>query len=180
MINTSVKSGSFRVNVPISKNEDYCVFPKYSEIKEYQQRVVPMITMNELADGWVQMVPIAKNYIKTFQDENKLNTRKVSNIYRLKVNLAQLPPYLWHRMKYYYDNGEPTNKFTVRNGMFYYLVEPTNVDDEIRELAGILNHAYDVDYKQRVNELLTVLKDNDVYGWVVIKAKNMYRISQNI
>ncbi len=175
MVEISTKNGSFRVNVPIAKNEEYCVFPKYSEIKEYQQRVVPMITMNELADGWHQIVPQAKNYIKTFQDENQLKTRKVSNIYRLKVNLAQLPPYLWHRMQHYYYNGDATNNFTVRNGMYYYMVEATNVDEEIRELANILKQAHDIKHKQRVYELLNILKDNDIYGWVVIKAKNMYK-----
>ena len=74
MIETSNKNGSFRINVPISKNEDYCVFSKYSEIKEYKQVTVPMITMNELADGWHQVVPKAKNFIKTYKDETLLNT----------------------------------------------------------------------------------------------------------
>jgi hypothetical protein len=63
---------------------------------------------------------------------------------------------------------------TVNNGYHYYTVMKTNVDDEIRELAHILRQVRCPKYKDRVHELLNILKDNDVYGWVIIKAKAMY------
>ncbi len=174
-----VKNGSFRVDVPIMNtfitSDINCVSPRECEIKEKVRHNVQMITMNELADGWYQVVPKAKHYMKNITDEKGITTRiKCSNIFRTRVNLAQLPPYLWHRMQRYYKDGEFTENFTVRNGLHYYMVEHTNVDDEIRELASILQKHVSKEYKERVHELLNILKDNDVHGWVVIKANRLY------
>jgi hypothetical protein len=54
------------------------------------------------------------------------------------------------------------------------MIERTNVDDEIRELAKILKNPFEKCFKERVNELLNILKDNDVHGWVVVKANRLY------
>jgi len=72
-------------------------------------------------------------------------------------------------MQYYNENTK-----TVNNGYHYYIVEATSVDDEIRELVNILKESVQAEHKERVHELLTILKDNDVYGWVIIRAKSMY------
>ena len=67
------------------------------------------------------------------------------------------------------------NTHYVSNGIHHYIVEKSNVDDEIYELAAILQNPVLSKYKERVHELLNILKDNDVYGWLVIRAKSMYR-----
>ncbi len=169
-----VRNGSFHVSIPIGKNmEDgvICYPSKYYEQVDSKTYTVQMLTQNDYADGWQQIVPNAKRYVKKFVDsEGNQQIRYLSNAYRMKVNLAQLPEYLWNRMKYYDENTK-----TANNGYHHYTVEATNVDDEIKELVNLLKNPPLPELKERVHELLTILKDNDVYGWVVIKAKNMYR-----
>jgi hypothetical protein len=41
-------------------------------------------------------------------------------------------------------------------------------------LAKILEQPVEKAFKERVHELLNVLKDNDVHGWLVIKANRLY------
>lgn len=178
-ITKPIKNGSFRVDIPVMttfiESTINCVSPKECIIKEKVRHNVPMISMNDLADGWHQVVPKAKYYMKTVSDEKGVTTKiKCSNIFRTKVNLAQLPPYLWHRMQRYYKDGELTQNHTVRNGLHYYMIEQTNVDDEIRELAKILEQPVNKSFNERVHDLLNVLKDNDVHGWLVIKANRFY------
>ncbi len=168
-----VRNGSFRVNIPIGKNmgEGVVAFsPKQYEQADTKTYTVQMLTQNDYADGWRQIVPRAKTFVKKFVDsEGNQQIKHFSNAYRMKINLAQLPEYLWHRMEYYNETTK-----TVNNGYHYYIVEATSVDDEIRELASILKNPALPEFKERVHELLTILKDNDVYGWVVIRAKSMY------
>jgi hypothetical protein len=169
-----VRNGSFRVYVPIGKDMGEGVIaysPRYYEQVDTKVYTVQMLTQNDYADGWQQVVPRAKKYVKKFTDtEGNQLVRNFSNAYRMKVNLAQLPEYLWHKMHFYDENTK-----TVNNGYHYYIVEATNVDDEIHELANILKYPVLPEFKERVHELLTILKDNDVYGWVVIRAKAMYK-----
>ncbi len=174
---SSHRNGSFHVNIPIARNYEQtdsngvnCISPKYYEKIDDASYTVQMLTQNDYADGWQQIVPRAKHYTKRYTDtEGNLVSRLYSNAYRMKVNLAQLPEHLWHRMVYVDETMH-----TVNNGYHYYTVMRTNVDDEIRELAYILRQTLCLSYKERVHELLNILKDNDVYGWVVIKAKAMY------
>jgi hypothetical protein len=169
-----VRNGSFRVTVPMlhEKVEDVVtISPRNYEQVETNTITVQMLTQNDYADGWRQVVPRAKTFVKKFVDtEGNQQIRHFSNAYRMKVNLAQLPEYLWHRMQYYNETTK-----TVNNGYHYYIVEATSVDDEIRELVNILKNPAQLEHKERVHELLTILKDNDVYGWVVIRAKSMYK-----
>jgi hypothetical protein len=172
------RNGSFRVNVPIARNYEpggssgcASIFPKFYEEVDRVSNTVQMLTQNDYAEGWRQVVPRAKHYTKRFVDsEGNTVSRLYSNAHRMKVNLAQLPEYLWHRMNFINDT-----MYSVNNGYHYYYVMNTNVDDEIRELAQILRKTVCPSYSNRVNELLTILKDNDVYGWVVIKAKALYK-----
>jgi hypothetical protein len=158
-----IRNGSFRVTIPM--------VPDVLGQVDTKTCTVQMLTQNDYADGWRQVVPRAKTFIKKFVDlEDNQQIRHYTNAYRMKINLAQLPEYLWHRMKYYNENTK-----TVNNGYHYYIIESTSVDDEIRELVNILKVPVQAKYKERVHELLTILKDNDVYGWVVIRAKSMYR-----
>lgn len=173
-----IKNGSFHVTVPICRqvedgNGSYvnCFFPKDYEQVDSKSYTVQMLTQNDYADGWRQIVPHAKRYSKRYTDtEGNEIIRTFSNAFRMKINLAQLPEYLWHRMQYVDDNTK-----SVRNKIHHYIIERTNVDEEIYELANILKQHVDKEHKERVHELLNILKDNDVYGWIVIRAKSMYK-----
>jgi hypothetical protein len=132
---------------------------------------VQMLTQNDYADGWRQVVPSAKRSYKRYTNtDGDIFTKSYLNVFRMKINLAQLPEYLWHRMQYVNDDTQ-----YVSNGIHHYIIEKTNVDDEIHELANILKNPPFPEYKERVHELLNILKDNDVYGWLIIRAKAMYR-----
>jgi hypothetical protein len=174
-----VKNGSFQVSIPMGRkvNEEElvnglsCYFPKEFEQMDTSIYTVQMLTQNDYADGWRQIIPNAKRYYKKYTNTNgDTHLKSYLNAFRMKINLAQLPEYLWHRMQYVDDNTH-----YVSNCIHHYIIEKSNVDDEIYELVNILKQHHKSEYKERVNELLTILKDNDVYGWVVIRAKSMYR-----
>jgi hypothetical protein len=173
-----IKNGSFRVVVPISRqivDSDgsvvNCFFPKDYEQVDSKAYTVQMLTQNDYADGWRQIIPSAKRYSKTYKDlEGNEIIKSYSNAFKMKINLAQLPEYLWHRMQYIDDNTK-----SVRNRIHHYIIEKTNVDDEIRELGDLLKQHVESKHRERVYELLNILKDNDVYGWLVIRAKAMYK-----
>jgi hypothetical protein len=175
--NGSHRNGSFHVSFPIARNYEsnesggiVSIFPKYYEVLDHVSYTVQMLTQNDYAEGWQQIVPKAKYYSKVYTDtEGNTVSRLYSNAYRMKVNLAQLPEYLWHRMIYVDETMH-----TVNNGTHHYTIMSTNVDAEIRQLAHILHKVPSNEYKDKVFELLNILKDNDVYGWVVIKAKSLY------
>ena len=176
-----VRNGSFRVNIPIARNYEtektngcVSIFPKFYEELSYNSYTIQMLTQNDYADGWRQVVPTAKHMTRKYiNSEGAIVSRLYTNAYKMKVNLAQLPEYLWHRMQ-----RVDMHTYTVNNGYHYYTIEKTNVDNEIRELAHILSITQELSsrakYSERVHELLNILKENDVYGWVVIRAKNMY------
>ncbi len=177
---TGSRYGSFNVEIPVGSedsydshlnNGTYSTFSKYLNIKKYNSYTIPMITQNELADGWLMSHPSTRCYFKTTTNEagEKVNTR-VNHSYHFKVNLAQLPENLWHKM-----NFLNYHSYYVTDGLYSFTVENTPVDDEIRELYNLTNKIKCQEHKEKVQELLTLLKDNDIYGWVVIRARNMYR-----
>jgi hypothetical protein len=174
-----LKNGSFQVSIPLGRkvNEEELInglssyFPKDFEQIDTANYTVQMLTQNDYADGWRQIIPNAKRYYKKYTNTNgDIHSKSYLNVFRMKINLAQLPEYLWHRMQYVDDNTH-----YVSNGIHHYIVEKSNVDDEIYELAAILKNHVLLENKARVYELLNILKDNDVYGWLVIRAKSMYR-----
>ncbi len=176
----ATKYGSFNVEIPVGTNDPYethlnngcySIFPKYNIVKKYNSYTIPMITQNELADGWLLCHPRYGSYYKTVinSEGEKVNTR-VDGSYHFKINLSQLPENLWHKMNYLNHHS-----YYVNDGIYRFTVVSTPVDDEIRELYHLTKQMKCPEHKERVQELLNVLKDNDVYGWVVIRARNMYR-----
>jgi hypothetical protein len=136
--------------------------------------LIKPLSQNDLAGGWRLVVPRVKRIAKTYKDETtgETVTKQGYNIYRVKVNMAQLPYHLWKRVH------------TTRNGMVrvndkshHYIVNPTNVDSEIRELVTLLNEPYDSLYREQVINLVNVLSDNKVYGWPIIAANKKYNIT---
>jgi hypothetical protein len=172
MMATGSKYGSFNVEIPVGPQDQYDTHlnNRCYTIKNNNLFTIPMITQNELADGWLMSHPRHNFYYKTTINTNgeKVNTR-VEGSYHFKINLAQLPENLWSRLNFLNEKS-----YYVNNGIYFYTVVNTPVDDEIRELYRLTKQIKCPEHKERVNELLNVLKDNDVYGWVVIRARNMY------
>jgi len=174
-----IKNGSFRVRIPTinnllneNNNKLQCTDPKNISLNWTDSNVytVQMLSQNEYSNDWMQVVPKKRTFLKFYKDENNVEQVRISsNVFKMKINLAQLPYHLWNRLKLYKSMN------VIRNGMYQYLVEPTNVDNEIQELVNIVQKPVDKElYNQRVGELLNILKENDIYGWVVIKASRLY------
>jgi hypothetical protein len=173
MSEVKVRNGSYKVHMPVGgksvnmtrvdSNTSYSIFPGDYEQSDRAQHTVSMLTQQEYAHGWQQVLPKRRLYIKTTK-VNDVEVEKLgSNVYKLKVNLCQLPSHLW---------GRSSN--VINDNIYQYTVERTNVDTEIIELYNIVNEQYNPSNKERVTELLNILKDNDVFGWVVIRALYMY------
>ena len=139
-----------------------------------EEVVVSPLTQKELANGWSLVIPHVKvveyNEIKT---ENGIKKMKKTNECFFKINLAQLPNELWGRIKTRYTRDG--KRRSARNNMYVYLINETPFDNEIRELRDIvLRHedGYDVDVR-RVKELINLLTENDIKGWVLIRANRI-------
>jgi hypothetical protein len=176
MSGQKVRNGSFRVRVPVGNTSTvtmfdndsaYSIYPNDYEQKDTVNHTVQMLSQNEYANGWRQVVPKKRVYIKRFKDENGMEHSKISsNVFRMNVNLAQLPFHLWRRMRH--------NSTYVSEGMYSYNVERTDVDGDIRELYQYTTQPYNSLDRERVLSLLNTMKENDIYGWVTIKAAALY------
>jgi hypothetical protein len=129
--------------------------------------IIRPLSQDDLARGWRLIAPKIRHF-KNTPSENNEGNKRTSNLYHSKVNLAQLPYHLWHKvthikMKWIYDKSH----------VYHY--ESTNVDNEIRELVKILNNPFDIKNKEYVTFLLNTLSDNNVNGWPIIKAKHFYK-----
>ncbi len=180
MTESYMKNGSFTVKIPVGRKKlsdnELCLFPKQFEQIDQNTYIVNMLNQHELADGWTQVLPYPRSVTRKFKnlDENGVETtveRTVKQLFKMRVNLAQLPHHLWHKMKRYNDFS-----YVVKNRIYHYLVENTAVDNEIRELVYLTSLEKTAENKEKVKELLNVLKDNDVYGWVVIRARNYIHV----
>jgi hypothetical protein len=176
MTESYMKNGSFTVHIPVGrKQESTCLFVKDFEQVDQNTYTVNMLNQHELADGWVQCLPFPSSVRRKFKnvDENEVETiveRSVIQRFKMRVNLAQLPHHLWQRMNR--DSRYNENSFIVKNRIYHYLVEKTVVDEEIRALYYLTTQPKTSETIEKIKELLTILKDNDVYGWVVIRARN--------
>jgi len=143
------------------------------KVLDNNQTVKPLSQI-DLANGWKLVVPHKINTTVNSIDDKGNNIIKVtSNIVHCKINLAQLPRYLWSQWRNQFITNQKTNIKVVDKSHYYY-IEPTSIDREIALLVDILDEPYKVVYKEQVNQLLNVLKENDIHGWCVIKAQNMY------
>lgn len=176
MSEQKVRNGSFRVKLPIGNESSiiafdsaYSMFPTDYEQKDVVTCTVPMLSQNEYANGWRQVVQKKRFFFKRFKDDNMMEHSKLcTNAFRLNVNLAQLPLHLWPRIKTRQNNS------IVSEGIYQYIIEHTDVDNEIKELVSHINQPYRTS-RERVNALLSMMKDNDIYGWVTIKASAIYQ-----
>ena len=154
------------MNTELNKN----TFDKNTLIKPLSQ--------NDLAVGWRLVVPRVRRITKTYKDDHdNVVSKQGYNIYRSKVNLAQLPYYLWSKSRVLriinqFTKLEDSPSIRVNDMSHHYFITPTNVDQEIKELVSLINKPFDNTYKETISNLVNILKDNNVYGWPVIIASS--------
>lgn len=165
-------NGSFKINVSVVNNPpndlnflDSTDLPVHSV-----EKMINPLTQNELAEGWEQVVPSprSKVYFITKNGSNFRRTKKLKHYF--KIDLSKLPENLWDKLKPVYEEGLFSYSI-VQNKIFVYIVNPSVVDNEIRELYCLINQQHF--NKEKAMKLLQVLEDNNIHGWVVIRAKNL-------
>lgn len=170
---SSKNYGSFYVNIPVADVQNEDVVSSLDHIKEYNKVYVNPLTQKELSEDWSLLVPKPKFKINHYTNSEGLKVKKkifLNNIF--KINLAKLPNELWGKLKPVYEDGIYSYS-VAKNNRYIYIVNPTPVDNEIKELRKIVTEYYPIDKKERILELLQVLYDNNVSGWVILRAKRV-------
>lgn len=170
------KNGNFKVAMPFVKNYSNESELNFIESKdllvEYKDVFINNLSQNALADGWQLVVPKPNRVkmVNNFNGKIVTTTKKYYNYF--KIDLSKLPDELWDSLSPVYEEGIYSHSIT-KNKRYVYIVNPTVIDDEIRELRELVN-SYNWELnKDRMMELLQVLDDNNIYGWVIIKAKKL-------
>jgi len=124
-----------------------------------KQLLVKPLSQSDLAEGWRLIVP-----------KIRYTDKKTNNMYRSKVNLAQLPYHLWSKRSH---NSRISEKSHI------YYVHTTEVDREIQELGtNIMSGTFALSRENTV-QLLRKIKEYDVHGWPIIKAMNLYQLKNS-
>jgi hypothetical protein len=152
--------------VPFIKNQTSdCVYLKDVNIK-YENKIVKLLSQKELAQGWRQVLPTPRMKVRFTERNNYTTKRKVIQYIVQKVNLSQLPEYLWNKLEL--NNSNENYKYKpIIDKVVKYNIGETPVDNEIIELKSILND----NNSARIIELLQILDDNNINGWIIIRAK---------
>jgi hypothetical protein len=161
--------GSFICSIPVH-NSDFsssdvtvAIPPREINIKEHRKILVKPLSQRELAEGWSQVIRKPEQRVKEVNGVEK----KYLLFNTFTVNLAQLPDELWDKMKPIYD-GPTLEYYRATNSRYKYIIEHTPHDDQIRRLRDCLvNPSHHID---EIRELVNYLEDNDIYGWVKIRA----------
>jgi len=167
----SKKYGSFNVEI------DY--YSEYGK-KNTKTHTVSPLSQQELVNEWRLVLP--KKKIKKVQRENDsgrdINVRKTNERF-FKINLAQLPPHLFSKLKNIY-RGEDFLHYTARDNCYIYIVNPTPVDNEIRILfkfCQLYNNSFQKltdEEKEDVKNCISLINEYEIKGWVVMKANRLF------
>ena len=148
----------FVINIPYLKNNmSECVHLKTVQIHNDVETLINPLKQKELAEGWIQILPNNIN--------NNNNNKKFIN---MNINLAKLPAELWNKL----DKSYKSYNNVIVNRIYKYFINETPVDNEIKELYNIINNFND-SHIDRTLEILQILEDNNISGWVIIKAKKL-------
>lgn len=144
--------GHFKVQIKKgSSNMDKFVFEGVEEV------VCKPLTQEELGDGWVM---------------NNPNSSRTQPIHHYSVTLAQLPANQWKKIDRDFQDGKETYKI-IKSGNYYYSVNETNYDSEMRALYRELSMGYNANL-DRVKMLLGKLP-NQINGWLVFRAQQFLK-----
>lgn len=163
----SNKYGSFEVQI---KCED----------GEVQTHTVSPLSQQEIANGWRLALPSRKMVTVTMKKEDGTEevVRKPNDSY-FKINLAQLPPHLYGKLRNVYRRGQLSH-FQARDKCYTYIVHPTPVDEEIRKLGYYCDRhdngfiLFTPEQKEEIRSCLASVNENEIRGWVVMKSNRLF------
>ena len=164
--NSNTKYGSFKVRI---LNEETNKYTTYS---------VNPLSQNELSNNWQLVLPRKKKYMVKIKNEETGETREElkSNSKYFKINMAQLPGHLFHKIRPVYNSSGLTH-YTASERIYNYLVYPSPIDDQIIDMARLLNLSEkryltqsELDQLREYNQLM---RDNDIYGWTLLKSQRL-------
>lgn len=164
MSSSNMIYGSFKTNIlQLNESNNY----------DTKEILVKPLSQKEFSDGWQQVIPkpIRKSKkIELADNITKYNNYKIYNVFN--VNLAQIPNYLFKKIKEIYRDGK-LKEYIVKDKRYLYKIELTLVDEEIRKLRQILNKDcfYENDLTE-IRNLLNILNDNKISGCLTIEAEN--------
>jgi len=124
--------------------------------------VIKPISQVEIAKGWQLRMP---NFNKSFP------------IHHWSVTLAQLPPHLWDSIRTDYKNNKSFIPI-IREGNYFYSVNQTKYDETFRNIYNELLKGFKSD-NNKLKEFLSLL-DEDVNGWLIIRAKSFMKGNYDI
>lgn len=142
---------STKVEIPKKKPNYFIVYNK----KENKYDEVKFSSQQEIADGWVQVLPI-------IVDKNLIN--------HFSVTLAFLPENHWCKIRKYYKNEEEIYK-VIRDGITKYTIIETNQDEIMKELFVEIHKLY-----PNYLILQQYIDDLDISqhtSWLVLRAKHI-------
>jgi hypothetical protein len=150
------------------------------ERKNTKTHTVSPLSQQELANGWRLVLPKKKmiNVIKKNENNEEISVRKTNESF-FKINLSQLPPYLFSKLKNLY-RGELLSQYTARDNCYIYIVNLTPVDNEIRKLFNYCQNydngmtLFSDSDKEEIRECLSVVNEHEIKGWVVMKANRLF------
>ena len=154
----------------VKNNSSNCVYLKEVNI-EYEQKILKLLSQKELANGWRQVLPYPKTIVKVVEKNSKLINRSIKQYIVQKINLSQLPEYLWNKLEIN-DLNENYKYKSIIDKVVKYNIIATPVDGEIIELKNILSS--NNNNLTRIIELLQILEDNNINGWLIIRTKSQF------
>ena len=136
-----------------------------------EEVVVNPLSQKELADGWRLVLPKVKSRRVTLSHGNRKIIKYKKNYKIFRINLSQLPEHLWSVLNSKYEDGQYSHS-VAKDNMYLYIVKETPVDKEIRQLYDYFCYKnYTTEDLEDMRNLVTVLEDNNVTGWVLLRAK---------
>lgn len=113
--------------------------------------VLPL-TPIEVANNWKIILPKVKHR---------------TTIHHFNIYLSELPPHLW---KSFSINGYYN---TIKDHIYQYSIKKNKYDSDIIKLYKLI--MYNTTDKQNINDLYIKLKQNNIKGWIMLKAKHILK-----
>ena len=113
------------------------------------------LNQSDYMEGWQAVLPTKK---------------PKSTVYNWNVNLAQLPPHLWHRCHMKYNKEGKSYYQRINDGIYTYNVSKTEHDDDMFKLYDMMNKS--ILDKSGINKLYETIKPH-VSGWLLMRANKI-------
>ena len=145
---------------------------------------INILSEDEKMENWQRVLPknLIRNKTIVKNGKNVITKKRIKTVAIMKINLTQLPNYLFKRLKPIYKSSNSKNKsqlskishYYVRDNIYKYIVVPSDVDSSIFELKKILeSNKYD---NERLELLLDIVKSSDIQkGWIYKKGLKMLK-----